>query len=269
MKPVFFIDYDNTIFSHRTWSVPESALQALADLKASGYPVVLASGRAFRSTSLPEEFKGRFIPDCLVSSNGALIETEGRLIWEKYFDPDLQTRILDFVTERGYCLLAGENGKWYTSSVERFLSVASNKQRQIMPEGGEGFRALYHKKLPSFFLADTVDAMQDIEKHFPEVKLLYMGDEMGGADIIPKENGKVSGASRILEYLHADWSDVIAIGDSMNDIELIKAAAIGIAMGNAMPEVQKAAVYVAKDIDENGLADAIRYARNRIETSAV
>ena len=161
MKPVFFIDYDNTIFSHRTWSVPESALQALADLKASGYPVVLASGRAFRSTSLPEEFKGRFIPDCLVSSNG-----------EKYFDPDLQTRILDFVTERGYCLLAGENGKWYTSSVERFLSVASNKQRQIMPEGGEGFRALYHKKLPSFFLADTVDAMQDIEKHFPEGKLL-------------------------------------------------------------------------------------------------
>lgn len=131
MKPVFFIDYDNTIFSHRTWSVPESALQALSDLKASGYPVVLASGRAFRSTSLPEEFKGRFTPDCLVSSNGALIETEGKLIWEKYFDPDLQTRILDFVTERGYCLLAGENGKWYilqcrTFSFCRFQQAASD-----------------------------------------------------------------------------------------------------------------------------------------------
>lgn len=269
MKPVFFIDYDNTIFSHRTWSVPESTLAALEGLKADGYPVVLASGRAFRSSSLPEEFQGRFVPDCLVSSNGALIEADGRLIWEKYFDLDLQTRILDFVTERGYCLLSGENGKWYTSSVERFLSVASNKQRQIMPEGGEGFRALYHKKLPSFFLADTLEAIQDVQEHFPEVKLLYMGDEMGGADIIPRENGKVSGASRILEYLHTDWSGVIAVGDSMNDIELIKAAAIGIAMGNAMPEVREAASYVAKDIDEGGLADAVRYARNRIEASDI
>ena len=69
------------------------------------------------------------------------------------------------------------------------------------------------------------------------------------------------GASRILEYFHASWDDVIAIGDSMNDMELIRAAAFGIAMGNAMPEVQAAADYTAKDIDEGGLADALSRAR--------
>ena len=38
-----------------------------------------------------------------------------------------------------------------------------------------------------------------MENWFPEVKLLRMGKELGGADIIPVENGKVIGASRILD----------------------------------------------------------------------
>lgn len=58
MKPVFFIDYDNTIFSHQTWSIPESSLEALIRLHEDGYKIALASGRAFRSDSLPEEFHG-------------------------------------------------------------------------------------------------------------------------------------------------------------------------------------------------------------------
>ena len=261
MKPLFFIDYDNTIFSHRTWSVPKDALEALEGLKAEGFRVILASGRAFKSNDLPQEFEGRFIPDCLVSSNGAIIEAEGKLIWEKYFDPELQTRILDYVVEKGYCLISGYEGVWCTSNLERFLSLPSNSKRQIRPEEGASFQALYHSRRPSFFLADTKEAIDDMQAHFPETKLLYMGDEMGGADIIPAENGKVMGAARILERYGASWDDVIAIGDSMNDIELIKKAAFGIAMGNAMPEVQAAADYVAPDIDAGGLADAIARAK--------
>lgn len=261
MKPLFFIDFDNTIFSHRTWSIPESALNALENLKKDGYPVILASGRGFRTHCLPKEFKGRFTPDCLVSSNGALIEVEGELVWEKYFDPLLQKRIFDYVLEKGYCLIIGTEGSWYTSSLQRFLSVSSNKQRQLLPEDGEAFLAMYDKKLPSYFLADTKEAIADIQAHFPETKLLYMGDELGGADIIPRENGKVMGAKRILEHYRVSWDDVIAIGDSMNDIDLIKAAAFGVSMGNAMEEVREAADYVAKDIDADGLADAIARSR--------
>lgn len=261
MKPLFFIDYDNTIFSHRTWSVPEGALHALEGLKADGYPVILASGRGFRSASLPEEFQGRFRPDCLVSSNGAIIEIDGQLVREKYFDPQLQARLMDYVIEKNYCMMSGFDGKWYTSSIERFLELATEKQRQLMPESGEAFRALYNKRLPSFFLSDTKEAIADVQEHFPETKLLYMGDALGGADIIPAENGKVMGAALILEHYGADWSDTVAIGDSMNDVELIEKAAFGVAMGNAMPEVQARADYVAPDIDAGGLVDAIARAR--------
>ena len=263
MKPIFFIDYDNTIFSHQKWQIPESALNALEQLKKEEYRVVIASGRVFRSNALPEEFHGRFVPDCLVSANGAIIEIEGKLVKEKYFDTDLQRRILDYMVEKNYCLMSGHDDEWCTSSIERFMELASPKQRQLMPKSGEAYRALYHKQIPSFFLADTKEAIDDVQEHFPETKLLYMGDELGGADIIPKENGKVMGAARILEHYHADWKDIVAIGDSMNDIELIQTAGYGIAMGNAMAEVQNAADYVAKHIDRDGLADAIARATSQ------
>ena len=47
----------------------------------------------------------------------------------------------------------------------------------------------------------------------------------------------------------------------MNDVELIEAAGFGVAMGNAMPNVQARADYVTADVDHDGLAQAIEAAR--------
>lgn len=68
------------------------------------------------------------------------------------------------------------------------------------------------------------------------------------------------GIPLILDYYGASIEDAVAIGDSMNDLNMIHLAGLGISMGNAMQEVRKAADYVAKDIDDNGLSDAIHYA---------
>ena len=85
-----------------------------------------------------------------------------------------------------------------------------------------------------------------------------MGDNLGGADIIPRENGKVIGAKRVLDHYHTDLSNAVAIGDSMNDIELIRAAGFGIAMGNAVDALKENADYVTKDIADDGFAHALR-----------
>jgi hydroxymethylpyrimidine pyrophosphatase-like HAD family hydrolase len=50
---------------------------------------------------------------------------------------------------------------------------------------------------------------------------------------------------------------VIAIGDEANDLEMIRAAGLGIAMGNAIPAVQAAARYVTADLDHEGVALAL------------
>ena len=72
---------------------------------------------------------------------------------------------------------------------------------------------------------------------------------------------KVKGAQRILDHYHTTFENCAAIGDSMNDVELIEAAGFGVAMGNAMPNVQARADYVTADVDHDGLAQAIEAAK--------
>ena len=51
----------------------------------------------------------------------------------------------------------------------------------------------------------------------------------------------------------------MAFGDGGNDIEMLRHVAIGIAMGNAGDDVKAAADYVTDDIDDNGVANALRH----------
>jgi len=258
MKPFFFIDYDNTIFDHRTGSIPESAIRAMKEIQEAGCKLIVASGRSLERLRNQKAFKDKLYPDCIIGSNGAAVEAEGRLIWENYFDLELQGRLMDFVLKKGYCMTFNLNGQRCISNVshwkERRLDEHTGTEAEKM------FLKLYHKAVPSFFLTEDQEAQHDVQEHFPEIKVLSMGDHTSGADVIPRENGKVMGAERILNYYQAAWENTVAIGDSMNDIELIRKAALGIAMGNAMRTVRESADYVTSDIGENGLSGAIAYA---------
>ena len=77
----------------------------------------------------------------------------------------------------------------------------------------------------------------------------------------PGKTVRLKGAQRILDHDHTTFENCAAIGDSMNDVELIEAAGFGVAMGNAMPNVQARADYVTADVDHDGLAQAIEAAR--------
>lgn len=258
MTKFFFIDFDNTIFSHRKNHIPESALQALSALRRDGHKFILATGRDIRIDSADFSVY-QLHPDCLIGANGAVVEAEGNILSDTFFDPDLQKRLLDFILEKKYRLTARMDDQWYAFLPKPAFSLR-HKKKQALVLTEETFEFLYHKSFRSFFLPDSPEAIRDVQKHFPELDLLRMGDELGGADVVPAGNNKARGIPLILNYYGASIGDAVAIGDSMNDLGMIRLAGLGIAMGNAMPEVQKAADYIARDIDDNGLSDAIRYA---------
>ena len=54
--------------------------------------------------------------------------------------------------------------------------------------------------------------------------------------------------------------DAIGIGDSTNDLDMIRSCGLGIAMGNANEEVRRAADWVTAHIDEDGIWHAFEYA---------
>jgi hydroxymethylpyrimidine pyrophosphatase-like HAD family hydrolase len=56
-----------------------------------------------------------------------------------------------------------------------------------------------------------------------------------------------------------DVSECMAFGDGGNDISILKAAGIGVAMCNAADDVKAAADYVTTHVDDNGIANALRH----------
>jgi Cof subfamily protein (haloacid dehalogenase superfamily) len=69
--------------------------------------------------------------------------------------------------------------------------------------------------------------------------------------------GKGQGLKAIAAHLGISPRNVMAIGDGLNDLDMIAEAGIGVAMGNALPEVQAAADYVTGTQAEDGVAEAL------------
>ena len=77
-------------------------------------------------------------------------------------------------------------------------------------------------------------------------------------EIIAPGVNKARSLALLAERLGCDMSATAAIGDGLNDVEMIEASAFGIAMGNAQAEVKSAADWVTSSNDEAGVATAIQ-----------
>ena len=73
------------------------------------------------------------------------------------------------------------------------------------------------------------------------------------ADITPAKGNKGVGVEKVLEYYHLKKENAIAFGDGSNDIEMLQAVGIGVAMGNATEDVKAAADVICGDVTEEGI----------------
>lgn len=72
-------------------------------------------------------------------------------------------------------------------------------------------------------------------------------------DIIPAGGSKGVAVEKVLEHYHIDRSEAVAFGDGNNDMEMLKAAGHGIAMGNASDELKEIAEEVCGHVADDGI----------------
>src|SRR5207247_1054097 len=83
-------------------------------------------------------------------------------------------------------------------------------------------------------------------------------------EILPQGSSKGAALEFVAQHLGIPLSEIIAVGDNLNDLEMIRTAGLGVAMGNAPPELRAQAGYVTSTNDEGGLAEVIeRFILNR------
>ena len=80
----------------------------------------------------------------------------------------------------------------------------------------------------------------------------------GGVDVIPADSGKTRGMEYFCAYYDIKPEETMAFGDAENDMDMLRYAGIGVAMGNAGARVKDVADYVTTDADEGGIERALR-----------
>ena len=78
-------------------------------------------------------------------------------------------------------------------------------------------------------------------------------------DITSSEADKGKGIQAIARHMGFDPSRTIAFGDGGNDLSMILQAGIGVAMGNATPELKQHADYITSSVDEDGILNALQH----------
>ncbi|VVB87524.1 Phosphoglycolate phosphatase [uncultured archaeon] len=101
-----------------------------------------------------------------------------------------------------------------------------------------------------------VEKARHLLRDFPDLDLVDTGFAV---HIKSRGINKGTGLKRIAELMGLSAKDFVAIGDSPNDIEMLKASGFGVAVGNAHPDMKKAADMVTEGKHGAGVAEAIRY----------
>ena len=101
------------------------------------------------------------------------------------------------------------------------------------------------------------EVLESLPKEFPD--LVVTTSIVNNIEINSRESTKGVALKKLAEKLNIPISQTMAFGDDTNDITMLEAAGIGVAMGNAYEEVKRKADYITDDCDSGGVASAINH----------
>ena len=173
---------------------------------------------------------------------------------------EAMVQVLNLVGATIPCVCEGGSA-FYLPSEDRYEAIAdrvdSDAVRALLPVGSYRDEL---GKIASFTAYPesgyTVDALITAGR-LPGVEV---NRSIAAVDVTPEGVNKMYGVRVLLDRAGLDWPDVLAIGDSWNDLPLLRAARLSACPANAVPEVKAIVDYVSPLPATRGVADILRWA---------
>jgi phosphoglycolate phosphatase len=108
---------------------------------------------------------------------------------------------------------------------------------------------------------DLAKAKRIVAEHFPDLEIV---DTQFALHLKHRDVNKATGMRKIAEIMGIEARNVAAMGDSENDLPMLKEAGLAIAVGNAAPDLKAVADYVSKASYGDGAAEAFAWLRSRL-----
>jgi len=245
MVKMIVMDLDGTLLKTDK-TISEFTKSILNQCCKIGIKIVYATGRGGSAESVaPSE-----LFDCRITMNGAIARINDSIIYNKLIPHEIARSILIACDQRGLKTASELSGMHYSNfDVSNEWSQISNYKIVDFKEHNIDAEKLY-------FMVNNPDDSLFVEKQLP--KELYLSVSRDGLGMIMhKDATKAKAVAEVRKIWEISQSEILAFGDDLNDIDMLKYSGISVAMENALDEVKAIADFVCLSNDEDGIANWI------------
>ncbi len=285
MYKLIAIDLDGTLLNEYSM-IPETTVEVIKKVKEKGIEIVLASGRPANSIITFARSLG--IDNYLIAGNGALVYDiqNDKNIFDAFFDKNHALQIAEICEENSIFYNAYTQRDIIASAL-KYNILAYEKENLNKPEGQKthinivpNIKEYIQSSDCDEYLKMTIcdeskivfenilrkmEVVPDVEILKPEwmsKKFFRFGSsefsiEYYFSEITKKNINKWVALEKLAERLGINREEIIAIGDNVNDEEMIKNAGLGIAMSNAAEEIREVADYITDSYTNEGVKKAL------------
>lgn len=245
MIRMILTDLDHTLLK-QDGSISGKTLQILTACRTKGIRFAIATARYWIGA---ERYIDLLNPDYEITTDGTLVHSHGQCIYSCAFSVSETNAIISGIAEAvpGAEITAACGKTVYWNS--RQISESEKLHKAVYCDYSSPLDVQANKivaELPDESVAREIAARTNCKLQ------CYRGEKWYA--FMPAASGKTPAIRALAEISGISPEDTVAFGDDLNDIEMLRFCGTGIAVANAIPELQEAADEITLSNDEDGVA---------------
>ncbi len=254
------IDLDGTLL-HDDMTISAYSRSVIRRALAGGFKIVVATGRMWDSAKIKVDLLDLGnVPVICYTGSWIMMSETGEPVLQQGLDPELASRILYFVKEKGWGTTIFMDDQIYMEKPDG-TEIKYQKYRSKKPQflGDQFFHP--HRLVTRVIFADPVIEKRMIirkaieEKFGNEVDIVFPGDDF--VDVHKKGVNKAQAVRYLCEKEGIGPQEILAFGNTENDVPLLRYAGHSFAVANADKVAKEAAKGICLSNEEDGVAKEI------------
>lgn len=258
-RNIVFFDIDGTLIDEHTLIIPESTKKALKEMRDNGHLAFINTGR---TACQIKDIKSKLEFDGFICGCGTYVEYKDEILLHKSVGNEITSKLIAALKKyRIDGVLESIDGVYY-DDLESIRHPEVFKVLNIhKSEGSYNGKTWYEDSLNIDKLVIFLNDDSDFNGFFDEFKDIFdfikRTEEF--YELVPLNYSKATGIQFIINQLGIPFENTYAIGDSTNDLTMLKYVNNSIAMGNSTPILFDIVKFVTKDINDDGIEYALKH----------